>query len=71
MLAKDVNDNALIQAIPFACYAFASKLAPTRSKQSASLTQFFACNACNLAITPAAVCSPINCSRTLPLSSTM
>ncbi|VVP22306.1 hypothetical protein PS838_03903 [Pseudomonas fluorescens] len=33
--------------------------------------QLVACNASSFAITIAAVCSPINCSRTLPLSSMM
>jgi heat shock protein HslJ len=35
------------------------------------VAHFVACNASSFAITPAAVCSPINCSRTLPLLSMM
>ncbi|POA37533.1 hypothetical protein C1891_12600 [Pseudomonas sp. GW456-12-1-14-TSB6] len=40
-------------------------------RRSAKANQLVACNASSLAITPAAVCSPINCSRTLPLLSMM
>ncbi|MGX0888748.1 hypothetical protein AB7M22_000756 [Pseudomonas sp. ADAK2 TE3594] len=48
-------------------YAFAGKPGSYRS----TYDQLIACNASSFAITPAAVCSPINCSRTLPLLSMM
>ncbi|POH41577.1 hypothetical protein DD985_01035 [Pseudomonas sp. HMWF011] len=39
--------------------------------QASQPPQFYPFSALSLANTPSAVCSPINCSRTLPLSSMM
>ncbi len=65
MLAKNFNENACIQDERGACEFFASKLAPTE------IARVQPRNSLSLASTPAAVCSPNICARTLPLSSMM